>query len=80
MIYHLKNRDYDSVGNISSAYLALKDYGFIQVHQGYIVNMGKISHINKLSIVLIDERSVAISVRKRTAVVAEYARYMEAHI
>ena len=79
VIYHLKEKDLDTVGNISTANESLIDYGFLQVHQGYIVNMDKISYINKLSIVLIDGRTVPISVRKRTHVLDKYAKYMEEH-
>lgn len=79
VIYYTKDKDYDTVGNISDAYEALKEYGFQQVHQGYIVNMDKISHFDKYAVILIDGRSVQISVRKRTEVISAYAKYIEEH-
>lgn len=79
VIYYLENKDYDTVGYISDAYDKLKEYGFLQVHQGYIVNMDKISYINKLSVVLTDSRTVPVSVRKRADVLTKYAKYMEEH-
>lgn len=80
IIYHMKNGYYDTVGNLSDTYQSLKEYGFYQIHQGYIVNLAKISRFNKYTAILIDGRTVAISVRKRTEVLTAYAKYIEVHV
>lgn len=77
IIYHLKDKSYDTLGRMSDVLSDLKDYGFYQVHQGYIVNMDLISHFEKNDAVLTDGRKVMISVRKRTEVLLEYTKYIE---
>lgn len=78
IIFHLSQKKYETVGKLSTVYDKLKEFGFYQVHQGYIVNMGKISHFDKYSIVLSDGKSVVMSVRKRTDVLLAYTKYIEA--
>ena len=79
LLYHLKNKSFDTVANLSDAYDSLKKNGFLQVHQGYIVNMDKISHFDKFSVILDDGRAVPISVRKRKEVLLAYADYIEVY-
>lgn len=76
VIYHTSKKDYEVVETLGSVYAVLKDYGFYQIHQGYIVNMEKIDHFNGYSVILTDGRSVAISVRKKTEVITAYTRYI----
>ena len=76
VIYHLKDKDYETVGRFSDVYEDLKDYGFYQIHQGYIVNMDKIIDFDKYSAILQDGKSVMISVRKRTEVLSAYTNYI----
>lgn len=77
VIYHLKDKDYETVGKFHEIYDELKDYGFYQIHQGYIVNMSKIIEFDKYSIVLEDEKKVMMSTRKRTEVINAYTSYLE---
>lgn len=77
VIYHLKNMEYETVGRFSDVYEDLKDFGFYQIHQGYIVNMDKIIGFDKYSALLKDNKSVMISVRKRAEVLMAYAKYVE---
>ena len=77
IIYHLKDKSYETVGKLANVLKVLKDYGFYQVHQGYIVNMDLISHFEKNDIVLTDGRRVMMSVRKRTEVLLAYTKYIE---
>ncbi len=77
IIYHLKDKSYETVGKLSNVLKDLKDYGFYQVHQGYIVNMDLISHFEKNDIVMTDGRRVMMSVRKRTEVLLAYTKYIE---
>lgn len=80
IIYHLKDHDYEAVGKISTVYDDLKNYGFYQIHQGYIVNMDKIKMFDKYNVILEDNRSVMISVRKKAEVMMAYSKYIEAHL
>ncbi len=79
VIYHTEHSDYETVGNLKTVYEDLRQYGFLQIHQGYIVNMDKICHFDGYDAVLSDGRRVAISVRKRAEVLSAYARYIEVH-
>lgn len=76
VIYHTLDKDYEVLETLSSVYEALRDFGFYQIHQGYIVNMDKIDHFKDYSVVLTDGRSVAISVRKKSEVIAAYTKYI----
>lgn len=80
VIYHMKDCDHETVENISSVYNDLKDHGFYQVHQGYIVNMDKIKRFDKYNVILDDDRSVMVSVRKKTDAMSAFAKYAEVNI
>lgn len=79
VIYHLKDREYETVGKFSDVYDELKDFGFFQIHQGYIVNMDKIVEFDKYSVILEDCKTVMMSTRKRTEVIMAYTKYIEVH-
>lgn len=77
VIYHLKNKKYTTLGTLAEAYKSLRNFGFLQVHQGYIVNLDKISHFDKYSAILCNDEAVPVSVRKRSEVLTAYAQYIE---
>lgn len=77
VIYHLKDRKIETVSKLSSVYEALCDFGFYQVHQGYIVNFDKVYDFKDYTIILDDFRTVMISVRKKKEVLLAYAKYAE---
>ena len=79
VIYHLKDRVYETVGKFSDIYKELKEFGFYQIHQGYIVNMEKIIDFDKFSVILQDDKTVMMSTRKRSEVIMAYAKYIEVH-
>lgn len=76
VIYHTLNKDYEVLETLNSVYEKLRNFGFYQIHQGYIVNLDKIDHFKGYSAVLTDGRSVAISVRKKSEVIAAYTKYI----
>ena len=76
VIYHTYDSDYEVLETLGSVYDELRDFGFYQIHQGYIVNMDKIDHFKCYSVILTDGRSVAISVRKKAEVIAAYTKYI----
>lgn len=77
IIYHLANGEVKTRERLSDVYGALSELGFCQVHQGFLVNMAKISSIEKTEVVLEDGRRVMMSVRRKTDVSVEYAKYVE---
>ena len=79
IIYHLRDRDIDTIGLLSDAYDALQQYGFCKVHQGYIVNMEKIYDFKGYDIILEGGVAVPVSVRKKAEVMKEYVKYLERH-
>lgn len=79
VIYHLKDKEYETVGKFSDIYNELKEFGFYQIHQGYIVNMDKISDFDKYSVILQDDKTVMMSTRKRTDVIMAYTKYIGVH-
>ena len=76
IIYHTEDRDVDTVGTLRETYSAVKDHDFLQVHQGYIVNMEKIFDFDDSEIILDDGRRVMMSVRKKKEVFLAYAKYL----
>ena len=78
IIYHLKDTTFDTIGKLSDVYGDLKDYGFYQVHQGYIVNMDKIRRIDGYSAILENGENVMISGRKKADTLLAYSNFIEA--
>lgn len=80
IIYHLKDKTYETIGRISKVHLDLESYGFVQIHQGYIVNMDKISQFDKYWVILSNGQKVMISVRRKSDVLLTYAKYIGANV
>lgn len=77
VVYHLENEIIKVSDKISNVYQALKDYGFCQSHQAFVVNMEKIAKFdNNNFIVLINNERVDISVRKRKETLLAYTKYI----
>lgn len=77
VIYHTKEELIETTGRFSDVIKELQKFGFYQVHQGYIVNFSKVKYIRNYSIILEDNASVMISVRKKNDVLLTYAKYLE---
>ena len=75
-----KNDSHDTIGTLSETYELLKDYGFFQVHQGYLVNFEKIKCFGKNNIVLDNDSTVMMSVRKKKETLIAYSQYLESCI
>jgi len=78
--YHTASGIYDTVGRIGDAYNALRDLDFVQIHQGYIVNMDKIADFDKQSVTLDNGARVEMSVRRRKEALKTYAEFLERYI
>ena len=79
IVYHTKNEIIEAGGTLENVYEKLKYYGFIQIHQGYLVNMAKIKTFKNSYVVLDNGTSVIMSVRRKTEVYSEYTKYLERH-
>lgn len=77
IIYHTKNNLIETTGRFSDVIDELQKYGFYRIHQGYIVNLAKIKSIQGYSVILKDNTSVIVSVRKKTSFLLAYAQYLE---
>lgn len=79
VLFHTRHTVHETVGNLKTVYKELRPFGFLQIHQGYLVNMALISHFDGFDVVLSDGKRVPMSVRKRAEVLSAYARYIEVH-
>lgn len=75
--FHTEGGVYTERGSISSLMTQLSDLGFVQVHQGYAVNMKKVHKFLKNDVVLTDGTKVMMSSRKRALVISRYTEYIK---
>ncbi len=80
VIYHTENEQYETTGKLFETYGELKEYGFYQVHQGYIVNLAHVRDFQGFTAILDNGAEVPISVRKKSDVLLAYAKYVEENI
>lgn len=76
IIFHTYDGEYKMVAKLSDTLSKLQHYGFIQTHQGYVVNMNLIKRFDEKDIILVDGTKVPISQRKRASVLKAYAQYV----
>lgn len=76
VIFHTYDGEYETIANLSDIVNELACYGFVQTHQGYVVNMNLIRRFDGLDIILVDGSKVPMSQRKKTTVISEYAKYV----
>lgn len=71
---HLPKQEIKLYQNMNKLEEIFSPYGFLRVHQGYIVNYRYIAKIGKESLTLLDDTILPISRRKRKEVFASYIR------
>lgn len=76
VVFHTYDGEFQMSTTLADVLNDLVAYGFLQTHQGYVVNMGLIMRIEGLEIMLMDGTKVSISARKRKTVITEYANYI----
>lgn len=76
VVFHTYDGEFQMAATLTDVLSDLAPYGFLQTHQGYVVNMGQIRRIEGLDIMLMDGTKVYISERKRKNVIIEYANYV----
>lgn len=75
IIYHTDYYSFETAEKLSNVYQSLKNYDFCQVHQGYVVNLDKISHLEKNLAVLKNGKELPISRQRKTDVRQTYLEY-----
>ena len=73
---HTAEADYECVGKLQDEYIKLKPFGFVQCHQGFIVNMSRIVSITKLSVKLDNGSEVPVSRRHYAGLMSDFNLYM----
>lgn len=76
VIFYTYEGEYQMPATLTEILNELSPYGFLQTHQGYVVNMNLIRRFDGLNIILVDGTKVPISFRKKTNVISEYAKYV----
>lgn len=78
IIFHTAKETYETTGTtLQKTVESLLPYGFCQVHQSILVNMEHIKAIEQYDIILDDDTTVPISVRKKSQVLKTFAEYIE---
>lgn len=76
MIY-TDNGKYESVAKLSDIYGMLSTHGFVQTHQGFVVNMSRIRRFDKESVTLNNGMTVPVSQRRRTQALRIFDDYLK---
>lgn len=75
-IHTVSDKEYNSVGKLTDILKVLEPNGFIQVHQGYIVNMAYIDCVDGNELVLTGDIKIPISARKKSAAIKAFDSYI----
>lgn len=78
MVYTLEGV-YKKVGKICEEEEKLTKYGFVRIHQGFLVNMMYIKQISQHEMILNNNISLEISFRRKKMVLLEYEKYLKNH-
>lgn len=77
VIIYTNDGKYESVAKLSDIYEKLATHGFVQTHQGFIVNMSYIRRFDKESVTLKNGTKVPVSQRKRTEALKIFDDYLK---
>lgn len=77
VVYHLNGQEVETNAKLKDVLTTLQPFGFFQIHQGYIVNLEKISEIRDYDVVLSTGEKVPISIRKKSEVVLAFSNYAQ---
>lgn len=80
VIFHFADDQIEIVSTLAEIYAQCNKFGFLQIHQGYIVNMNKIKNIEDRFVILDNNIKVEISVRKKSETLLAYANFLEGKI
>lgn len=77
MIFYTFNGVFEMRSTLTDTLKKLEPFGFIQTHQGYIVNMNLIKRFEGADVILVDNTRVMISARKKNEVLLKYSEFVE---
>lgn len=75
LVVYTNGRKYDMNGTLSETLSRLEEYGFLQVHQGFLVNMNYILRFAPQDVILFDGTTVMMSVRRRSECIEKFISY-----
>lgn len=76
LFIHTTAQTIDVCGKLNDACRELEGYGFLPCHQGFLVNMKYIHHIEGDSVLLSTGEHIPISSRKRRAFIERYTKFI----
>lgn len=77
LMFHTMEGDFEMVSTLRETLEELRPYDFIQVHQGFLVNMNQIKRLLKSELILVDGATIPLSVHRRPEVVMSYKNFLE---
>lgn len=77
VVFYTEDKCYKMRSTMGVIEKDLAEFGFVRVHQGYIVNLSKIQRFMKTDILLTNGQTVMLSTRKRTEVIEMHRKYIE---
>lgn len=77
LIFYTDKEQYTLRGTIGTVANDLLPFGFVQIHQGFVVNIKKIQRFLKNDVVLTNGMKVMMSSRKRNEAIAFYNKYIQ---
>lgn len=76
LVLHTKDGQYGYTGKLSDVYEELKGYGFFRIHQGYIVNLDKVTKISGFQAVLDNGKILPISRNTKKNLLQELSKFL----
>ena len=77
ILYHLNNKQiYETVGKLPKVATELEPHGFVQCHQGFLVNMNYIGSFGEDEIYMKNGDTVLMSIRKKLSTKQAYYEYL----
>ena len=77
IVYHLNSKQtFETVGKLSKIINLLEPHGFVQSHQGFLVNMQQIKSFGEDEIYMKNGDTVLMSVRRKLATKQAYYEYL----
>lgn len=77
LIFHTDTEQYTLRGTIGTVASDLLPFGFIQIHQGFVVNVRRVQRFLKNDVVLTNGAKVMMSSRKRSEAIDFYNKFMK---
>lgn len=79
ILIHTQKKSYECVGKISEEAKRLKNFGFVQTHQSYLINVAYMKSIEKTEVVLFDGRRLLLSRQRRKETVHAFNKFLIGH-